>query len=191
MRRAQRIDENSKKLSSHKKTYSMGHTRTVDGNLENSKKLSFSVKNKKKHSRRRIRGLRQECISLRQVTSDIVVRHMAVLRGRIDDAVLFCCKKAPKDFGKRRREILRTALSTRLIVRLIVSRHVPAFLNWVPQEKHTARVSSQPKVSTEVYGGYKGNEEGEKERERERENFGVFDDKWFDGDKLSLLREMP
>lgn len=129
MRCAQRIDENSKKLSSHKKTYSMRHTRTVDCNLENSKKLSFSVKNKEKQIRRRIRGLRQECISLRQVTSDIVVRHMAVLRGRIDDAILFCCKKAPKDFGKRRREILRTALSTRLIVRLIVSRHVPAFLN--------------------------------------------------------------
>lgn len=42
MRRAQRIDENSKKLSSHKKTYSMRHIRTVDGNLKNSKKLSFS-----------------------------------------------------------------------------------------------------------------------------------------------------
>ena len=171
MRRAQRIDENSKKFSSHKKTYSMGHTRTVDGNLENSKKLSFSVKNKKKHSRRRIRGLRQECISLRQVTSDIVVRHMAVLRGRIDDAVLFCCKKAPKDFGKRRREILRTALSTRLIVRLIVSRHVPAFLNWVPaRETH-----SQGKQPTEsFYGGVwrlqgkRGGRERERERERER-----------------------
>lgn len=47
MRRAQRIDENSKKLSSYKKTYSTRHIRTVDGNLENSKKLSLSVKNKK------------------------------------------------------------------------------------------------------------------------------------------------
>lgn len=132
--------------------------------------MEKNVKRKEMHRTDTVDGLREECAGLCQVTSDIVVRHMPVLRQ--DDAVLFGCKKAPEGFWQAAPRDFEDSIvgPTHCSPHCFSSRaSVPEFSLPTP----TRETHSQSKQPTESFHWEMWRLRGkprEKEEERERES---------------------